>query len=191
MADAVRPSDQESHVSREEIRPLIQEEVGRLPEKYRTPVVLSYFEGKSNEEVADLLKWPVGTVKGRLSRAREMLRSRLKRRGLALSTAFLLFALESESSAATEVDGLLFEETQRTSRAYRSIPSPEATAASASTARRRLAQRMLIYLAVLAAAASAFGYEYRDSLRNLRAVDLYEGAVDLIPVSTSAPASCH
>ena len=41
------------------------------------PVILSYLEGKTNEEVAELLHWPVGTVKGRLSRARDLLRSRL------------------------------------------------------------------------------------------------------------------
>ena len=54
-----------------------------LPDKYRIPVVLSYLEGKTNEEVAELLHWPVGTVKGRLSRGRALLRSRLMRRGVA------------------------------------------------------------------------------------------------------------
>jgi RNA polymerase sigma factor (sigma-70 family) len=190
MADAVRPSDQETNVSREEIRPLIQEEVGRLPEKYRTPVVLSYFEGKSNEEVADLLKWPVGTVKGRLSRAREMLRSRLKRRGLALSTAFLLLALQSESPAAIEVEDTLLEETLRTSLASRSTPPPAAVD-TAPASRRGITRRMAIALLVFATAASAFGYEYRDYFRKLRAVDIYESAVDLIPISFSPPPSCH
>src|SRR5262249_58675349 len=67
-------------------------EVVRLPEAYRLPVVLSYLEGKTNEEVAELLQWPVGTVKGRLARARELLRSRLGRRGVALSVAMLVTA---------------------------------------------------------------------------------------------------
>ena len=52
------------------------------------PVILSYLEGKTNEEVAELLQWPVGTVKGRLSRARDLLRSRLLRRGLSLVSGF-------------------------------------------------------------------------------------------------------
>ena len=52
-----------------ELRPVLHEEVNRLPEKYRIPVILSYLEGKTNDEVAELLQWPVGTVKGRLSRA--------------------------------------------------------------------------------------------------------------------------
>ena len=51
-----------------ELRPVLHAEVERLPERYRVPVILSYLEGKTNEEVAELLRWPVGTVKGRLSR---------------------------------------------------------------------------------------------------------------------------
>ena len=53
--------------------PVLHEEVNRLPDKYRIPVILSYLEGKTNEEVAEQLRWPVGTVKGRLSRARDLL----------------------------------------------------------------------------------------------------------------------
>ena len=67
---------------------MLHAEVERLPERYRIPVILSYLEGKTNEEVAALLQWPVGTVKGRLSRARDLLRSRLMRRGLTLVGGF-------------------------------------------------------------------------------------------------------
>jgi RND family efflux transporter MFP subunit len=56
-------------------------EVGRLPEKYREPLVLCYFEGLTHEQAAGRLRWPVGTVKVRLSRAREQLRRRLGRLG--------------------------------------------------------------------------------------------------------------
>ena len=52
-----------------ELRPVLHEEINRLPETYRTPVVLCYLEGRTNEEAAKLLQWPVGTVKGRLFRA--------------------------------------------------------------------------------------------------------------------------
>ncbi len=64
--------------------PWLHEEVRRLPEKYRALVLLCYFEGLSHEEAAHRLGCPIGTVKGRLSRAREMLRKRLVRRGVSI-----------------------------------------------------------------------------------------------------------
>jgi RNA polymerase sigma factor (sigma-70 family) len=79
----------------------ITEEVQRLPAKYRIPVVLYYLEGRTNEEVAGELRCPIGTIKTRLSRAREMLRKRLTRRGLALSAAAFSTALLAETSAAS------------------------------------------------------------------------------------------
>ena len=48
-----------------------------MPAKYGSLVLHTYMEGKSNEQVARLLRCPVGTVKGRLSRARDLLRARL------------------------------------------------------------------------------------------------------------------
>ncbi len=67
----------------DDIAPQVRAEVARLPAKYRQPVHLCYFEGKTHDEAAIALDWPVGTVRGRLARAREMLRTRLARRGIA------------------------------------------------------------------------------------------------------------
>jgi RNA polymerase sigma factor (sigma-70 family) len=83
-----------------DLQPVLHEEVNRLPERYRAPVVLCYLEGKSNEEVARALSRPVGTIKGWLSRARKILRARLARRGLALSTGLLTAALAENAGAA-------------------------------------------------------------------------------------------
>jgi RNA polymerase sigma factor (sigma-70 family) len=111
LPPAVEPNDQDEKAAWNELRPVLHEEVSRLPEKYRIPVILSYLEGKTNEEVADLLQWPVGTVKGRLSRARELLRSRLTRRGLALSAAFLVTALSEGRTLAEVVPAELVKRT--------------------------------------------------------------------------------
>jgi RNA polymerase sigma factor (sigma-70 family) len=71
----------ESAASRNELRVLLRAEVDGLPAKYRLLVKQTYLEGKSNEQVARLLQWPVGTVKARLSRARDLLRARLSHLG--------------------------------------------------------------------------------------------------------------
>ena len=65
-----------------ELRVVIDEELARLPEKYRAPLVLCYLEGLTHDQAAGQLRWPVGTVRSRLAGGRDRLRSRLARRGL-------------------------------------------------------------------------------------------------------------
>jgi RNA polymerase sigma factor (sigma-70 family) len=86
-----RPSD---------LQPVLHEEVNRLPDKYRVPIVLCYLEGKSNEEAARTLRRPVGTIKGRLARARKLLWRRLRRRGLVLTLGLVTAALAMNTAAA-------------------------------------------------------------------------------------------
>jgi HlyD family secretion protein len=65
----------------------IHDEVNRLPEKYRAPVVLCDLEGRTHHEAAGFLGWPVGTVKSRQSQGRGLIRDRLTRRGIGLAVA--------------------------------------------------------------------------------------------------------
>jgi RNA polymerase sigma factor (sigma-70 family) len=80
---AVEPS---AEVERREVRRVIDDELRRLPEKYRAPVVLCDLEGHTREEAARQLGWPTGSMSRRLDRARTLLRRRLTCRGLALAT---------------------------------------------------------------------------------------------------------
>jgi RNA polymerase sigma factor (sigma-70 family) len=126
-AEATIPM-QERTVALNDLQPVLHDEVNRLPEKYRLPIILSYLEGKSNEEVAELLEWPVGTVKGRLFRARNLLRSRLTRRGLVLSTSFLCMALGQGKVEGAVISDDLIERTVRLALRARLAESASASA---------------------------------------------------------------
>jgi RNA polymerase sigma factor (sigma-70 family) len=89
-----------TEVAWRDLRPVLDEEVGRLPEKYRAPLVLCYLEGRTTDETAAQLGWPRGTVASYLSRARDLLRERLARRGLTLSGATLAALLSQEAVSA-------------------------------------------------------------------------------------------
>jgi hypothetical protein len=92
-----RPGDD---VAWRELRSVLDEEVCRLPEKYRAPVILCYLQGRSNAEAARQLGCPSGTVVTRLAWARHRLRKRLTHRGLSASTALLTAVLVQQAEAA-------------------------------------------------------------------------------------------
>jgi len=72
-----------------DLQSLLDEEIQRLPEKYRSAVLLCYFEGKTNEAAASEIGCPKGTVVSRLARARDRLRRRLTVRGVEAPTLLL------------------------------------------------------------------------------------------------------
>jgi RNA polymerase sigma factor (sigma-70 family) len=97
-----------------EVRHVLDEEVGRLPEHYRGPFVLCHVEGRSNEAAAHALGCPVGTVASRLARARAYLARRLTRRGVGLPAGALVAALPPGLARATARMGLLWATGQAT-----------------------------------------------------------------------------
>ena len=84
----------------QELRAVLDEEIARLPEKYQAPLVLCYLQGKSQEQAAKELGWPKNSLTRRIGRARELLRQRLVRRGMALSAGVLTTALCEKVSGA-------------------------------------------------------------------------------------------
>jgi chitinase len=94
------PSQQSEPVATE-LALALDEELTRLPERYRSALVLCCLEGKSGEEAARQLGRPVGTIWYQLSRGRELLRGRLASRGIAVSIPALVAFLAGQASAAS------------------------------------------------------------------------------------------
>ncbi len=90
-----------------DVRLLLHEEVVRLPARYRLPIVCCYLEGKTHEEAAVELGWRKGTVAGRLARARDLLRSRLARRGVGPAAALALEGLSGPAAPARRIGVLI------------------------------------------------------------------------------------
>jgi RNA polymerase sigma factor (sigma-70 family) len=83
-----------------EIRSALDEELARLPDVLRAPILLCYFEGMTQDEAAAALGWNPRTVKARVARARERLRARLNRRGIELSAVLAVPLLSAHVASA-------------------------------------------------------------------------------------------
>jgi RNA polymerase sigma-70 factor (ECF subfamily) len=151
VADASGPDE---NVNRNEEAEMLHGEISRLPERYRRPVVLCYFEGLTHEEAARQLGWPMGTLGVRLMRAREQLRARLTRRGL---TATGLAALDIARPAEPLAPPLL-EQTVRAASSFApwtatslGTISPQVTAIAMGVLRTMSIHKLAIRLAVIPA----------------------------------------
>ena len=92
----------------DDVAAILDHELLRLPESLRTPVVLCYLEGLTHDQAAQRLGWPVGTVRSRMSRARDLLQRRLTRRGVSVpGVAFI------PSIASRDVSTALINTTAR------------------------------------------------------------------------------
>jgi len=127
-----------------DLQTVLHEELDRLPENYRVPVVLCDLEGTTYEDAARRLGCPIGTVKSRLMRGRERLRSRLQRRGLApgaVSPAALL-----SGSVRGVVPAVLVRETIETAFFWRATGAGVVSSAAAVLAQGALRSMTLTYL---------------------------------------------
>jgi RNA polymerase sigma factor (sigma-70 family) len=98
QAEAAVPADEGP--SWREVRHVLDEELGRLSEKYRAPLELCYLEGLTRDEAARRLGLEINRFRGRLDYGRTLLRARLTRRGIAPSAALLVGLLTREATAA-------------------------------------------------------------------------------------------
>jgi RNA polymerase sigma factor (sigma-70 family) len=145
-------------VERDELCAVIHEEIDRLVDAQRLPILLCALEGLSHEEAASRLGWQLGTVKSRLVRGRRRLHSRLTRRGLAPALA-LVAGDAGRSKAAAHVPLVLAMATTRA--ALHSSAGATAAAAPVSASIALLLQRELSFLLIakirLAAGAAVAG----------------------------------
>ena len=172
---AAPPSDSDSNAL------ALHEELNRLPERLRRPVVCCYLEGLTHERAAERLGCPVGTVRSRLARARTLLHHRLSIRGVAPSVAPLEILLSSSNSIDPPLR--LIDRTLRLATAPQSR-WPEAGVASASllslvngVVRMMNLKKALVLLSValplggLAAVGAAQAYQQAAGERDKPVVD--------------------
>jgi RNA polymerase sigma factor (sigma-70 family) len=93
--------DPAGEVSWREAQTILDEELERLPQRYRAPLILCYLDGKTRDDAARRLRLSTGTLHARLQRGRDLLRQRLTRRGLTFSGALLVAVLSENAARAT------------------------------------------------------------------------------------------
>jgi RNA polymerase sigma factor (sigma-70 family) len=142
-----------------ELRSVLDQEIAGLPEKYRAPLVLCYFEGKSYALAAQELGWPKGSLARRIARGRELLRKQLVQRGITLSAATLATVL-CEKVNGSPVGAVLSMHTiqaatvvARGQQALGGCLSPEALALSQEATSFQVKSKLLFLVLALGLAA--------------------------------------
>jgi len=151
---------------RAEIGPVLDQELSRLPARYREPLVLCYLEGRTHDQAAEQLRCPVGTVRSRMARGRDLLKRRLTRRGYAPIAAILGGEASLPSRLAIEsIPAALLSATVRSALCHATLRGAAAGAVAAPIltlthgvlTTMKLGQLTWIGLAMLATSLSAGG----------------------------------
>jgi RNA polymerase sigma factor (sigma-70 family) len=137
-----------------DLRPFLDQELNRLPDKYRIPIVLCDLEGRTRRDAAEQLAIPVGTLSGRLTTAREMLAKRLTRRGLVLSGTAMIAALSPSAASAAVPSPLVASTVQAgtaiaAGQAGAAVVSVPVTALAEGVVKAMLVKKLKIATAVL------------------------------------------
>ncbi len=159
------PPAEEAVIAREQAEAL-HGEIERLPDAFRTVVVMCYLEGLTVHEAARRLRWSHGTVRSRMARAREKLRRGLLRRGVVLSGAAPAAVLDARPASAS-ISSPLCDSTTRAAIQF-AVGSAvgEALSASTTSLAQEVLRSMLIHklqlvvltLLVLGAVVTGAGY---------------------------------
>ncbi len=144
LVEPTAPPADEAVMAREQAE-ILHGEIERLPAAFRRPVVLCYLEGLTVHEAARRLRWPHGTVRSRIARAREKLRRALTRRGIILPGAALAALLDARIASAS-VSSLACDSTTRAALRFAAGPAAgEVLPASTAALAREVLRSMLIH----------------------------------------------
>lgn len=103
-AAAQTQSNVKDEIAVRELGAVVDEELRRLPERARLPLLLCYLQGRTRDQAALLLGLSLRTFERRLQDARDMLRRRLARRGVTLSAGLMAWGLAQETLSAVPAD---------------------------------------------------------------------------------------
>lgn len=141
-----------------ELQALLDEELHRLPEKYRAPFVVCCLEGRSRKEAAKELGWNEGTLSFRIAQARRLLQQRLSRRGVTLSAALTAGVLWNQPAPAALVRPIARAASRiAAGRSASDVVAPSVAALANGLGRAEIAARLKL-AALIVTLAAAVGY---------------------------------
>ncbi len=142
VSEPMQTEDPFSKLEHEFDRQAVDEELQRLPERYRTPLVLFYMNGKTSREIADELGRSQGTVDGQLKRGRQQLRVRLTRRGVAMAGLLSVIPVSAEQATAAVSPSLITSTASLALASASGAPIPDAVSPEPSQLAAREILRM-------------------------------------------------